>query len=225
MSIIKTHDLTLRGGPEGNIVLRPLSDEHLPYLYKWCADPEVLYWTEGGPADKMYSYGPETVHQIYGTVSQNAICFLIEFDGIPIGECWLQKMNLPEVRAMYPEGTDVRRIDICIGEKAYWGRGIGTQCVKMLVDLAFYRENVDVLHCICEDYNVRSVRMWEKLGFSRALAKPLPPNYKGKYECHYRLTKGKFCEMTREARPPANTVVLRRVSSSDLSLPGISTSS
>jgi RimJ/RimL family protein N-acetyltransferase len=192
MSIIKTHQITLRGGLDGNIVLRPLRDDHLPYLYKWCADPEVLYWTEGGPADKELSYGPNTVHEIYGTVSQNALCFLIEVDGIPIGECWLQKMNLPDVKAMYLDGADVRRIDISIGEKAYWGRSIGTTCVRMLIDLAFSRENVDVLHCICEDYNVRSVRMWEKLSFSRVLAEPLPQHHKGRYRCHYRLTRQEF---------------------------------
>ena len=43
MSIIKSHDITLYGGNETNIVLRPLRDEHLPLLYKWCADPNVLY--------------------------------------------------------------------------------------------------------------------------------------------------------------------------------------
>ncbi len=193
MTIIKTHRITLRGGLSGNIVLRPLSDDYLPYLYKWCADPEVLYWTEGGTNENL-SYGPDTVHQIYGTVSQNALCFLIEADGVPIGECWLQKMNLPDVRAMYPEGTDVRRIDICIGEKTYWNRGIGTQCVRMLVDLAFSGEHVDVLHCLCEDYNARSVRMWEKLGFSRVLAKPLPQPQRGKYQYHYRLTRQEFIE-------------------------------
>ncbi|MGI6667759.1 MAG: GNAT family N-acetyltransferase [Bacillota bacterium] len=101
-------------------------------------------------------------------------------------------MNLPDVKTMYPDGTNVRRIDISIGEKAYWGRGIGTTCVRMLIDLAFSRENVDVLHCICEDYNVRSVRIWEKLGFSRVLAEPLPQHHKGRYWCRYRLTRQEF---------------------------------
>lgn len=45
MSIIKTHDITSCGGKD-DIVLRPLSNEHFPYLYKWNADPEVLYWSE-----------------------------------------------------------------------------------------------------------------------------------------------------------------------------------
>jgi len=190
MSIIKTHDITLYGG--NDIVLRPLCDDHLPCLYKWCADPEVLYWTEGGPADNHLSYTPDTVHQIYGGVSQNAHCFLIEADGVPIGECWLQNMNLPDVKAMYPEGVDIRRIDMCIGEKAYWNRGIGAQFVGMLVDFAFYGEHVDTLHCFCEDYNVRSRRMWEKHGFTRVLAEPLPQPQKGKWQYHYRLTRAEF---------------------------------
>jgi len=102
MSIIKTHDITLYGESSSNIILRPLCDEHLPYLYKWCADPEVLYWTEGGTDDVNLSYDKETVHQIYGGASQNALCFLVEVDGVAVGECWLQKMNLPYVIAMYP---------------------------------------------------------------------------------------------------------------------------
>lgn len=32
MSIIRTHDFTLYGGNDVDIVLRPLTDEHLKYL-------------------------------------------------------------------------------------------------------------------------------------------------------------------------------------------------
>lgn len=203
MSIIRTHDITLYGGNDVDIVLRPLCDAHLPHLYKWCADPEVLYWTEGVTANTNLSYGPETVRQIYGGVSQNALCFLIEADGAPIGECWLQRMNLPEVKALYPDGLDVRRIDMSIGEKAYWGKGIGTQFIGMMVDFAFYGEHVDVLHCFCEDYNVRSRRMWEKHGFAQVLAEPLSQPQKGQWQFHYRLTRQEFMERRRGRVPEA----------------------
>jgi len=163
-------------------------------LYKWCADPEVLYWTEGGTDDNNLSYDQETVHDIYGRTSLSAFCFLIEADGVPIGECWLQKMNLPDVKAMYPESLDVRRIDMCIGEKAYWNRGIGTQFIGMMVEFAFCGEHVDILHCSCEDYNIRSRRMWEKHGFMLVLSNPLPQPQKGKREYHYRLTREEFIE-------------------------------
>jgi len=201
MSIIKTHNITLYGGNGSNIVLHPLCDEHLPYLYKWCSDPEVLYWTEGGTNDINLSYDQETVHQIYGGVSQNAFCFLVEVDGVPVGECWLQRMNLPYVRAMYPETLDVRRIDMCIGEKEYWNRSIGTQFIGILVDFAFCGEHVDILHCFCEDYNIRSRRMWEKHGFTRVLAEPLPQPQKGKWQYHYRLTRKEFIERRRVKVP------------------------
>lgn len=202
MSIIKNHDITLYGGNGIDIILRPLCDEHLPLLYKWCADPEVLYWTEGGTADTSLSYGTDTVHQIYGGISQNAFCFLIEVNSIPIGECWLQKMNLPNVKAMYPETADVRRIDMAIGEKSYWNKGIGTQFIGMMIDFAFCGESVDVLHCFCEDYNIRSRRMWEKHGFTRVLEEPLEPQpQKGKWQYHYRLTRQEFIERRRVKVP------------------------
>ena len=191
MSIIKSHDITLYGGNENYIVLKPLSDEHLPLLYKWCADPEVLYWTEGGE-DIVRSYDKDIVHKIYGGVSQNAFCFLIEVDGVPVGECWLQRMNLKNVLAMYDSSVDVRRIDMAIGEKEYWNKGIGSQFIPMVIDFAFNDEHVDVLHRFCEDYNIRSRRMWEKSGFTLILSEELPQPQKGKYQYHFRLTREEY---------------------------------
>lgn len=200
MSIIRTHDSTLYGGTDDmNIVLRPLCDEHFPLLYKWNADPEVLYWTEGGK-DIARSYDANTVHRIYGGVSQNAHCFLIEVDGMPVGECWLQRMNLPDVTAMYP-GLDVRRIDMMIGEKTYWNRGIGTAFIGMLVDFAFCDQYVDVLHCFCEDYNRRSQRMWQKHGFTLVRTDDLPQPQKGKMQLHYALTRAEFISRRRSPVP------------------------
>ena len=190
MSIIRTHDITLHGGNDTyKIILHPLSDEHLPYLYKWNSDAEVLFWAEG---EDVESYSPEVVRQIYGGISQNSLCFMIEVNAENIGECWLQKMNLPSVLALYAENTDVRRIDMSIGEKFYWGKGIGTLFIGMLVKYAFECEQVDVLHCFCEDYNIRSRRVWEKNGFTLVLTEEIPQPHKGKFQFHWRLTKEEY---------------------------------
>jgi RimJ/RimL family protein N-acetyltransferase len=206
LPVIRTHDFTLYGGNDQSIVLRPLSDEHLPLLYRWNADPEVLYWTEGGE-DVARSYDAETVHKIYGGVSQNAYCFLVEVDGRPIGECWLQKMNLPDVISMYP-GLDVRRIDMAIGEKDCWGKGIGTAFVRMLLDFAFTVQNVDVLHCLAEDYNVRSQRIWQKTGFSLVRSDELQQSQKGKWQYHFALTKEVYIQSRRKIIPQESRVYL-----------------
>ncbi len=200
MSVIKSHNITLYGGKKYDIVLKPLSDEHFPLLYKWCADPEVLYWTESGE-DIVRSYDKEIVHKIYGGVSQNAFCFLIEVDGIPMGECWLQRMNLKNVLAMYNNSVDVRRIDMLIGEKEYWNKGIGSEFMPMVIDFAFNIEHIDVLHCFCEDYNIRSRRMWEKNGFKLIFAEALTQPQKGKYQYHFRLTREEYIEQNRTIAP------------------------
>lgn len=200
LSIIKTHDITLYGGNDKyDIVLRPLCDEYLPLLYKWSSDPEVLYWTEGGE-DIVRSYDKETVHDIYGRASQNAFCFLIEANRLPIGECWLQKMNISDVISMYP-GLDVRRIDMAIGEKCYWGKGIGTAFIHMLVDFAFTSENIDILHCFSEDYNIRSQKVWLKNGLKLVRTDELPQPQKGKIQYHFALTKAGYIQERRMVVP------------------------
>lgn len=205
MSVIRTHNHWLSGHSGSRaVVLRPLNDSHLPLLYRWNADPEVLYWTEGG-ADIVRSYDAETVHDIYGGVSQTGLCFLIVVDEVPIGECWLQPMNLPEVSALYP-GLDVRRIDIMIGEKEYWGQGLGTAVIALLVRFAFEREQVDVLHCLCEDYNLRSQRIWQKNGFTLVRTDELPQPQKGKLQYHYALTRQEYVDRSAQGTMTSHEV-------------------
>lgn len=207
MPIIKTHDITLYGRCDTyNIVLKPLCDEYLPLLYKWNSDLEVLYWMEG--ADVSEPYGKETVHQIYGEDKEKCLYFLIEVDGAAIGECWLQKMNMPAVIAMYPHNTDIRRIDMSIGEKKYWNRGIGTQLIRMLVDFAFNGEHVDVLHCFCNDYNKRSQRVLEKNGFSLVHKVKHKHSKKSEYEYQYALTRQQYVENRREIVPSDKVFML-----------------
>ena len=62
----------------------------------------------------------------------------------------------------------------------------------MLVKYAFEGEQVDVLHCLCEDYNIRSCRVWEKNGFTLVLTEEIPQPHKGKFQHHWRLTKDEY---------------------------------
>jgi len=99
-------------------------------------------------------------------VSQNAFCFIIEVDNKPIGECWLQKMNLEVLLREYPD-QDCRRIDLMIGEKQYWNRGIGTEVIRMLTDFGFQEQGADMIFgCHIADYNVRSLRAFQKAGYN-----------------------------------------------------------
>ena len=71
--------------------MRPMTEDNWDLLLRWNNDPEVLYYSEG---DEVYSRTLAEVQAIYRGVSQQAICFIAEVGGMPIGEGWLQRLNL-----------------------------------------------------------------------------------------------------------------------------------
>jgi aminoglycoside 6'-N-acetyltransferase len=122
---LRTHDVTLVGQ---NFTLHPLTEADWDILLVWNNDREVLYYTEG---DDVSGYDLLQVQKIYRTVSQTAYCFLAKVGDRPIGECWLQEMNLEQILREYPN-KKCRRIDLMIGEMGYRGRGLGTQMIGLL---------------------------------------------------------------------------------------------
>lgn len=102
MTVLRQHNIKIQ---RGKITFRPMTEEDWEILLKWNSDPEVLYYSEG---DNVKTYTLEQVRRIYRGISQNAFCFIIEVDGKPVGECWLQRMNLKRILEKYP-GLDCRQ--------------------------------------------------------------------------------------------------------------------
>ena len=146
------------------MLLRPLTEDDWAPLLAWNNDPSVLQWSEG---DDVRSRALDEVQRIWRSISVNAHCFLMELNAEPIGECWLQRMNLQRLVARHP-GQDVRRIDIAIGVPALWGQRLGREAVGLLLDFGFRREGVDVIYACVDAENLRSRRMFESLGFAVA---------------------------------------------------------
>jgi len=136
-----------------------LTEEDWEFLLEWNSDSEVLYYSEGG---WITSWSLPEMQRLYRNVSQRAYTFMIELEGQPIGECWLQEMNLDRVKSKYP-GKDVRRIDLMIGRKDLWGKGWGTRVIGLLTRFAFEECGVDVVYePEIGDHNPRSHRAFEK---------------------------------------------------------------
>jgi aminoglycoside 6'-N-acetyltransferase len=187
---LRGHDVTLRSG---NIILRPLTEDDWEILHKWNSDPEVLFYSDGNTD----GYSMEMVKRIYRGVCAHAFCFMIEYEGREIGETYLQEMNLERILKKLP-GKDLRRIDIMIGEKEFWGKGIGTEAVGMLVDFGFGEEHADAIFgCGVDKSNVRSFKMFQKLGFEVHAEIKGQPN-EGDLSCDMILTREKY-EMTLSA--------------------------
>jgi len=156
--LLRAHDVHLAGE---RVTLRPMTESDWQHVCAWNADLEVLYWAdEPGVAPRQ----PDETKWIYRSVSVFAYVFIIEFGGKPIGDCWLQKLNLPEIRERFP-GRDLRRIDIAIGRKELWGKGLGSDAIKALVQFAFEQERADGVYAAVRRDNLRSRRAFEKACF------------------------------------------------------------
>lgn len=178
-------------------MLRPLCESDWDTLLRWNQDPEVLYFAEG---DDVEAYELEQVQQIYRGTSQNAFTFMMELEGRAIGECWLQRMNLPRLLGLHP-GEDLRRVDLMIGEKELWGRGLGTEAIGLLTELGFSNEKCDrIFACGIADYNPRSRGAFRKCGYVTTQVVPERPGGKARFSYDLSITKAAFFGGTPLAR-------------------------
>ncbi|MDE2769123.1 MAG: GNAT family N-acetyltransferase [Chloroflexota bacterium] len=154
---LRTHQVTLRSGL---VTLRPLTEDDWELVAGWWNDPEIAYYADADDGE----YTLAQVQEIVRGISQKAYCFVIEFEGWPVGECWLQEMNVQRILDRNP-GLDCRRVPL-ENEKAYWGRGIGTATIRLLVEFGFESERADAIFAMeIADYNTRSRRAFERAGF------------------------------------------------------------
>jgi RimJ/RimL family protein N-acetyltransferase len=113
-----------------------------------CDDPAQL-WSVKNIQDHMESH-PED--------SPNSFRFCIRAlaDDVLIGS-----MDIWVDHWIHGEGT----IGISIGERDYWGRGYGTDAMKLLVQYGFLELNLRRIMLGVHGYNERAVKSYEKVGF------------------------------------------------------------
>ena len=188
---LRAHSIILRGQ---RVTLRPLTEDDWPVLLRWNQDPDVLFFADG--AD-VQSYSLPEVQGIYRGVCAHAFCYIMERvgswrGGEPVGECWLQEMNLPRLLQRFPD-DDLRRIDLSIGEKTLWGQGLGTETIGLLTAFAFLDQQADrVFGCDIADYNPRSLRAFEKNGYELFQVLPQPPEEKAGVLYDVMLTRERY---------------------------------
>lgn len=182
---LKEHHITLSGE---RVTLRPMTENDWDELLKWNSDPEVLYYTEDG---NVPSYSLEEVQNIYRSTSQNAYCFIIELEHQPIGECWLQRMNIPRLLEKYA-GKDCRRIDLAIGEKEFWGRGLGTEVIRTLTKFGFEKEGADMILGLVNDFNRRSIGAFKRAGYEVGAKVESSPPAKSQFDYDLVIRKEQY---------------------------------
>jgi RimJ/RimL family protein N-acetyltransferase len=58
-------------------------------------------------------------------------------------------------------------VGIFIGDKSCWGKGYGTEALRLLIDYAFKVLNLNSIMLRVYSYNTRAIASYEKVGFKR----------------------------------------------------------
>ncbi len=161
---------------EGDRVrLRKLEKADLPTLHRWMNDRDVMAWARFSP-DHMTSLAAlekEYEKELAGE-ERDRVTFVIEAKktGRAIGWCTARTWDRKHVNA---------NVGIGLGEKAFWGRGFGTEAVGLLLEIVFDQQGWHRAELYTLAENDRAIRSAEKNGFRRCGHERESVYYEGAY--------------------------------------------
>ena len=138
------------------IYLRPLRREDLNKEYLgWLNDPEVNRYLESGIFPCAWDELERFYEQSTGP-SQVALAIVDKKTEQHIGNVKLGPINWVHRRAT---------IGILVGNKDFWGKGIGTEATRLMVEYGFFRLNLARIELgVCAKHKA-AIRVYEKAGF------------------------------------------------------------
>jgi len=143
--------------PNGKLVklMIPTEAEDGILLSDWTRDSEYARLSREEPA--RFSY-PETQKKWLEQARQIDYVFMIATlsENIKIGFIYIDRINYTAGHAW---------MGIGIGERAYWGKGYGTDAIELILDYSFFKLNLHRISLDVYEYNPRAIHTYEKLGF------------------------------------------------------------
>ena len=137
-----------------NIRLRPIMVTDLKEMAKWNCDSEVQSYVDCDLPEDLhqlerwyYQNVPDRHYQIYAieTLTGELIGDL-ELDHI----CWTRREAELRIR---------------IGEKKYWGQGLGSEALRLILNYIFVEKQFNQIYLRVYDFNHRAIKCYLKNGF------------------------------------------------------------
>jgi RimJ/RimL family protein N-acetyltransferase len=152
------------------IILRALEHDDLPHFVNWINDPEIRHFMAMRYPLSMAE--EEKWWQGFQEREDDYIFAIEAPDGNYIGNIGLHAVERENRQAL---------LGIIIGNKAYWGRGYGTDAVRCMLRWAFEHLNLNRVYLTVYAYNKRAIRCYEKSGFRHEGVKRQAKYSAGKY--------------------------------------------
>lgn len=149
------HEIALA---EGSLVLlRPLERADLNERYlSWLNDPEVTRYTEIGTFPSTTEDLENYYRSVTGSKNDVILAVVDKKSGRHIGNVKLGPIHWVHRCATF---------GILIGEKEFWGKGIGLEATRLMVSYGFDRLNLRRIDLGVFSEHVAAVRCYEKAGF------------------------------------------------------------
>jgi len=137
------------------VILKPLALSQAENYLRWFRDKEVDQYLSGDHSDLTLNKEKEYLKK--SSRKKNLLRWAIYTkDGAHIGNTILQQIDKKNLKATW---------GVCIGEKSYWGRGLGTDTLKTILKFAFNKLKLNRVELGVFPHNPRGRRCYEKCGF------------------------------------------------------------
>jgi len=139
------------------VSLRRIREEDYPQFLEWYSDPEILRYSERGPAVPLTQKGLEKM--LGSGVSGEEVWFAVETrDGTLIGDIGLNPID---------QKNRLAQLVITIGDKNRWGQGYGTDAAMVILRIGFNELNLHRVELSTFAFNERAIRLYQRCGFRR----------------------------------------------------------
>ena len=178
MEVESVHTLISLANLQGSqVYLRPLSLQDVSDDYiAWMNDYEVVKYTES----RFMQHTRQSIEDfVRGANNENTHTFaIIAKEGdTHIGNIKLGGIN------WHHRYADVGLI---IGSKEHYGRGIATECIRLVTEYAFKHLVLHKVWCGIYEPNIGSLRAFQKAGWEIYGTEPQKCLFEGQYvDCHY----------------------------------------
>lgn len=142
------------------IALCPLIQSDIPFLHRSISDLRVAKTTSA--AQKIFTLEDERrwFKSVSGKNKKNKVlAIIVKKTGKLIGTIGLHNINTVHRRAS---------LGIIIGDKQFWGRGLGREAVAVFIDFAFNVLNLHSVRLNVYSFNLRGIRSYKAVGFKEA---------------------------------------------------------
>lgn len=146
------------------LLFRPHRPENLHKVREWECDPELRHLGDESVAVPPEEETRAALERWLSGSRADQLHFAIHFAGGAGAEPEL--IGFAQIVAIDPEHSRCK-LGIVLGEKRFWGRGLGAEAIRRLVRYCFEELGVNRIAAETYAFNERAIRALEAAGFRR----------------------------------------------------------